>query len=84
MAYSLGWFNTKRVGYYEDDGQLIYCHNEEYIIKFREHSFSPLDVEDVLSSHSEVEAAVVVKVKDASSSLLLAVIQKKKDSKVQN
>lgn len=72
------------MGYYEPNGNVYILDRGEHLIKFKDHHFSPVALERLLTCHPEVLKAAVApiwNVFDGQHSM--ALIIRKKKSKVQ-
>ncbi|KAM0726069.1 Luciferin 4-monooxygenase [Formica fusca] len=78
-----GWFITNDVGYYDSDGDLYVLDRKKYIIQYKESYFLPLNIEQVLLRHPEVEDTAVTPIFNTSDGQHpLAFVVRKKGSKV--
>ena len=58
-----GWYHSGDVGYYDEQGFLFIVDRIKELIKYKQWSIAPAEIEDFLCSHDAVESACVVGVK---------------------
>jgi acyl-coenzyme A synthetase/AMP-(fatty) acid ligase len=59
-----GWFKTKDMVYWDEDGYLVYACRKDDIIRIKESYVNPIDIEEEILQHPAVEECVVVSIKN--------------------
>jgi len=63
-TFSDGWFKTKDMVYWDQDGYLIYVCRKDDLIRVKESYVNPIDIEEEILQHPAVEECVVIGVKN--------------------
>lgn len=69
-----GFLQTGDIGHFDGDGSLYLVDRKKDILRYREHTISPSEIENFLSNRPEIESASVVGITDSSSNDLPAAV----------
>ncbi|PKA58841.1 4-coumarate--CoA ligase-like 6 [Apostasia shenzhenica] len=76
-----GWLKTGDVGYFDQDGFLFIIDRLKDVIKYKGFQVAPADLEDVLTSHSDIlDAAVTSDVDEEAGEIPMAFVVRKEAS----
>lgn len=80
---SLGWLRSGDIGYYNETGEIFLYERMKELLKYNCYQVSPLEVEEVLLAHPDVqEAAVVGILHEIDGDWPIAFVEKTLESKV--
>ncbi|XP_058795540.1 uncharacterized protein LOC131666698 [Phymastichus coffea] len=55
-----GWYHTGDIGYYDETGEVFIVDRINAMIEYRNHQISPVEIEETLLSHPDIQEAIVV------------------------
>lgn len=62
LTYSSGWMHSDDLGYYDDNGEIVFMDRVVEVMHFRENEVSPIEIEQALLAHPGVLEVCVVPV----------------------
>ena len=80
---SEGFSHTGDLGFYNNDGWIVYVDRMKEVIKYKNNHISPTEIEDILQKHEAVQDCLVFGKKEPSvMELISAVVTTKSNKKV--